>query len=184
MIPFQRLRGSLSLRRCASPQRSREDVPPADFVNRLLRTNFDIMHDLGDPVMRPFLQDVVQFGPLLRTLLQATVWTAFPRRPSPRSVCLRICLSFWPSHCPFSLPKQPPLLTRLHVSRGPQVRDPIFIPRILQHVGLFSMADWLGHFTAMGLYSLLHHTLGSRILASEDHTPVKAWLASLPEAQR
>jgi hypothetical protein len=41
-------------------------------VNRLLRTNFDIMVDLGDSVLRPFLQDVVQFRGLALTLLEAT----------------------------------------------------------------------------------------------------------------
>ena len=40
---------------------------------RLLRTNFDIMNDLGEPVMRPFLQDVVQFMPLAKTLGVATI---------------------------------------------------------------------------------------------------------------
>ena len=48
-------------------------LKPSDgFVNRLLRTNFDAMNDLGDEVLRPFLQDVVQFKGLARTLLQAT----------------------------------------------------------------------------------------------------------------
>jgi len=49
-----------------------ERTPNADFVNRLLRTNFDIMNDLGREVMMPFLQDVVQFRGLGLTLLQAT----------------------------------------------------------------------------------------------------------------
>ncbi|KAK8466978.1 hypothetical protein PHAVU_008G211500 [Phaseolus vulgaris] len=41
---------------------------PADFINELLYTNFSCMQRLGDPVLRPFLQDVVQFGPLSKTL--------------------------------------------------------------------------------------------------------------------
>ncbi|KAI9116766.1 hypothetical protein K1719_012132 [Acacia pycnantha] len=39
-----------------------------DFINELLYANFDCMQRLGDPVLRPFLQDVVQFGPLSKTL--------------------------------------------------------------------------------------------------------------------
>uniref|UniRef100_A0A7C9DQQ8 Uncharacterized protein n=2 Tax=Opuntia streptacantha TaxID=393608 RepID=A0A7C9DQQ8_OPUST len=43
------------------------DVPPS-FINELLYTNFQSMEKLGDPVLRPFLQDVIQFGPLVKTL--------------------------------------------------------------------------------------------------------------------
>ncbi|KAH7431156.1 hypothetical protein KP509_08G032900 [Ceratopteris richardii] len=39
-----------------------------DFINTLLATNFGCMQKLGDPVIRPFLQDVIQFGPLAKTL--------------------------------------------------------------------------------------------------------------------
>ncbi|KAL3689895.1 hypothetical protein R1sor_016204 [Riccia sorocarpa] len=42
--------------------------PPPDFINELLSINFTSMKKLGDPVMRPFLQDVVQFGPLAKTM--------------------------------------------------------------------------------------------------------------------
>ncbi|XP_027332344.1 uncharacterized protein LOC113847436 isoform X2 [Abrus precatorius] len=41
---------------------------PEDFINELLYTNFNCMQRLGDPVLRPFLQDVVQFGSLSKTL--------------------------------------------------------------------------------------------------------------------
>ncbi|CAL0307518.1 unnamed protein product [Lupinus luteus] len=41
---------------------------PADFINELLYANFNCMQRLGDPVLRPFLQDVVQFWPLSKTL--------------------------------------------------------------------------------------------------------------------
>ncbi|RDX87632.1 hypothetical protein CR513_30877, partial [Mucuna pruriens] len=41
---------------------------PTNFINELLYTNFSCMQRLGDPVLRPFLQDVVQFGPLSKTL--------------------------------------------------------------------------------------------------------------------
>lgn len=43
------------------------DVPPS-FINELLCANFQSMEKLGDPVLRPFLQDVIQFGPLVKTL--------------------------------------------------------------------------------------------------------------------
>ncbi|KAI5083974.1 hypothetical protein GOP47_0000143 [Adiantum capillus-veneris] len=39
-----------------------------NFINTLLATNFHCMQKLGDPVLRPFLQDVIQFGPLAKTL--------------------------------------------------------------------------------------------------------------------
>ncbi|KAL5729856.1 hypothetical protein ACHQM5_002749 [Ranunculus cassubicifolius] len=39
-----------------------------DFINELLCTNFQCMQRLGNPVLRPFLQDVIQFGPLVKTL--------------------------------------------------------------------------------------------------------------------
>ncbi|XP_054819149.1 uncharacterized protein LOC129318422 [Prosopis cineraria] len=48
----------------AKPQ---SNVSP-DFINELLYANFNSMQRLGDPVLRPFLQDVVQFGPLSKTL--------------------------------------------------------------------------------------------------------------------
>ncbi|XWS47406.1 hypothetical protein CRYUN_Cryun14cG0149500 [Craigia yunnanensis] len=38
------------------------------FINELLDINFKSMKRLGDPVLRPFLQDVIQFGPLSKTL--------------------------------------------------------------------------------------------------------------------
>ncbi|KAG6420415.1 hypothetical protein SASPL_116942 [Salvia splendens] len=43
------------------------NVSPA-FINELLYANFASMEKLGDPVLRPFLQDVIQFGPLVKTL--------------------------------------------------------------------------------------------------------------------
>lgn len=42
--------------------------PPSDFINKLLATNFKVMEKLGDGVLRPFNQDVVQFVPLTLTL--------------------------------------------------------------------------------------------------------------------
>ncbi|KAL9242076.1 hypothetical protein vseg_016114 [Gypsophila vaccaria] len=49
---------------CAKQQ---PDVSPS-FINNLLHVNFQSMEKLGDPVLKPFLQDVIQFGPLVNTL--------------------------------------------------------------------------------------------------------------------
>ncbi|XP_020582580.1 uncharacterized protein LOC110026117 isoform X2 [Phalaenopsis equestris] len=51
----------------AMSARSDSDVPPT-FINELLFYNFQAMQRLGDGVLRPFLQDVIQFGPLVKTL--------------------------------------------------------------------------------------------------------------------
>lgn len=42
-------------------------------INRLLAVVFESMAALGDPVLKPFLQDVVQFGPLSQTLLRVSI---------------------------------------------------------------------------------------------------------------
>jgi lycopene cyclase CruP len=41
----------------------------ADRINKLLSTTFTAMQKLGDPVLRPFLQDIVQFPALSQTML-------------------------------------------------------------------------------------------------------------------
>ncbi|CAM8957454.1 unnamed protein product [Rhodiola kirilowii] len=46
----------------------KESNVPSTFINELLYVNFQSMQRLGDPVLRPFLQDVIQFGPLVKTL--------------------------------------------------------------------------------------------------------------------
>lgn len=46
--------------------------PPRDFINKLMSINFGVMESLGDDVMRPFLQDVVKFGSLGKTLATMT----------------------------------------------------------------------------------------------------------------
>jgi lycopene cyclase CruP len=45
-------------------------------INELLAGVFEVMEELGEPVLKPFLQDVVQFGGLTRTLLKT--WLARP----------------------------------------------------------------------------------------------------------
>ena len=59
----------------------RGTAPADDFVNTLLSTNFGVMQRLGDSVLRPFLQDVPQFGALTATLanMMATRPLLIPR---------------------------------------------------------------------------------------------------------
>jgi lycopene cyclase CruP len=42
---------------------------PAGHINRLMRCNFAVMRALGDRVLRPFVQDSMQLGPLALTML-------------------------------------------------------------------------------------------------------------------
>ncbi|XP_073295002.1 uncharacterized protein [Primulina huaijiensis] len=51
----------------AMSAKKQSNVSP-NFINELLFVNFQSMQKLGDPVLRPFLQDVIQFGPLVKTL--------------------------------------------------------------------------------------------------------------------
>ncbi|KZV34438.1 hypothetical protein F511_23412 [Dorcoceras hygrometricum] len=51
----------------AMSAKKQSNVSP-NFINELLFANFQSMQKLGDPVIRPFLQDVIQFGPLVKTL--------------------------------------------------------------------------------------------------------------------
>ncbi len=45
----------------------------AERINNLLSTTFTAMQKLGDPVLRPFLQDIVQFPALSKTMLAMAV---------------------------------------------------------------------------------------------------------------
>lgn len=53
-----------------------QQVPP-DQINQLLSGVFEQMEQLGDPVLKPFLQDVVQFPALFKTMLRVAV--AYPQ---------------------------------------------------------------------------------------------------------
>ncbi|CAI7881610.1 unnamed protein product [Closterium sp. NIES-54] len=65
--PYQpNLSGAWLLQRAMSARVG--SSPPPDFINTLLATNFAAMQKLGDPVVRPFLQDVTQFAPLALTM--------------------------------------------------------------------------------------------------------------------
>ena len=77
------------------------------FVNRLLATNFQVMSEMGETTMRPFLQDVVKFDGLVGSLARSFV------------------------------------------------ADPFFMPEIVAHVGVLTLADWVGHVAMMGLYTAL-----------------------------
>jgi lycopene cyclase CruP len=46
---------------------------PPDQINRLLVRVFEAMQELGEPVLKPFLQDVVQFGALGQTLIHISI---------------------------------------------------------------------------------------------------------------
>ncbi|GMH43080.1 hypothetical protein BSKO_11002 [Bryopsis sp. KO-2023] len=111
-------RGSLGLLNAYNPGLSgswmmqkamsvREDTPP-DFINTLLSNNFQAMGNLGDWVIKPFLQDVPQFGPLALTLMSQMV-------------------------------------TR-----------PLFLPAIIQNVGIDAVIEWFPHFGNLCLYGWLY----------------------------
>eukprot|EP00877_Chromochloris_zofingiensis_P003085 jgi/Chrzof1/12778/Cz07g07080.t1_CRUP[v5.2] len=78
------------------------------LINKMLAGNFSAMKQLGEPVMKPFLQDVIKFGPLLRTMAAQVVL------------------------------------------------EPLFVPKLMTHVGLAPLADWLLQVGALGVYSGLH----------------------------
>lgn len=50
----------------------KQNVDPK-FVNRLLATNFEVMDNMGEKTMRPFLQDVVRFDGLVGSLARSFV---------------------------------------------------------------------------------------------------------------
>jgi lycopene cyclase CruP len=47
-----------------------QQMLPPDQINRLLAIVFQAMAESGDHVLKPFLQDVVQFVPLVQTLIK------------------------------------------------------------------------------------------------------------------
>jgi hypothetical protein len=82
------------------------------FVNRLLATNFQVMDDMGEKTMKPFLQDVVRFDGLIGSLARSFV------------------------------------------------ADPVFMPQIVDNVGVPELVNWLGHLGSMGAYSVLDSAAG------------------------
>jgi lycopene cyclase CruP len=55
-------------------------VPP-NQINDLMNGVFAVMEDLGDEVLKPFLQDVIQFGPLAKTLPRVNPKLVLPILP-------------------------------------------------------------------------------------------------------
>lgn len=91
-------------------------TPSPELIVGTLSNSFSSMEKLGDPVMRPFLQDVLQFVPLLRTLTKAA---------------------------------------------GQDLLTPF---KVVPQVGFFAIFDFLVHFSALGLYTLLASTVGPSLL--------------------
>jgi lycopene cyclase CruP len=56
------------------------DVPP-NQINDLMSGVFAVMDELGDDVLKPFLQDVIQFVPLAKTLPRVNPKLVFPLLP-------------------------------------------------------------------------------------------------------
>jgi len=106
-----------------SVPRSKNGVDPT-FVNRLLATNFEIMNDMGERTLMPFLQDVVRLDNLLGSLSRSFV------------------------------------------------KDPLFTPQIIQHVGLPVLTDWIGHVIMIAVYTGLHNFV----------SPVANFLLTLTDA--
>ncbi len=55
--------------------------PDPQQINQLLEAVFAVMTELGEPVLRPFLQDVVQFSGLSQTLPRVPLTQVFPLLP-------------------------------------------------------------------------------------------------------
>ncbi|KAL4433254.1 hypothetical protein ABPG77_003302 [Micractinium sp. CCAP 211/92] len=67
------LSGAWMLQRAMSVDAAAGPGYDRTFINRLLAENFQAMEKLGEPVLRPFLQDVIQLGPLVRSLAKQMV---------------------------------------------------------------------------------------------------------------
>lgn len=76
-------------------------------INQLLSAVFQQMQQLGEPVLKPFLQDVVQFPALTQTLIKTGI------------------------------------------------THPMLIAKVIVHVGLGALLDWMVHYVNLGIYSVL-----------------------------
>ncbi|WP_017318416.1 FAD-dependent oxidoreductase [Mastigocladopsis repens] len=97
-----------------------------DQINQLLSAVFQQMQQLGEPVLKPFLQDVVQFPALTQTLIKT-------------------------------------FLTH-----------PGLVIKVIPHVGLATLLDWIVHYGNLGIYSFLFWL--SQIL--------EPWKKNLPSIQK
>ena len=76
-----------------------------------------------------------------------------------------------PPQPPTPTPQPPPHPPQDVIQFGPLlqtmaqqvVQDPLFVPALLQHVGIEAMLDWLRHVAALGLYSSLHAGLAPQL---------------------
>ncbi|MBE9177542.1 FAD-binding oxidoreductase [Oculatella sp. LEGE 06141] len=102
-----------------------QEIAP-NQINQLLSSVFQQMEQLGDPVLRPFLQDVVQFPALCQTLLRTSIY------------------------------------------------HPLLVLKILPHVGLMTLLEWVIHYVNLGIYAGLYP------LASA----VRPWFKEMPLAQQ
>jgi lycopene cyclase CruP len=93
-----------------------------DQINQLLADVFETMHSLGEPVLKPFLQDVVTFSGLLQTLGKTAL---------------------------------------VH---------PGITLKILPQVGIPALVDWMGHYLALGLYTVL----------ADNADRLSPWIKTLP----
>jgi lycopene cyclase CruP len=90
--------------------------PNPNLIVGTLSNSFSAMEKLGDPVIRPFLQDVIQFSPLLNTLVTAG---------------------------------------------GQDLMTPF---KVIPQVGFSAIADFVVHFTALAVYTLLATTVAPVLL--------------------
>ncbi|MGL5807407.1 MAG: FAD-dependent oxidoreductase [Xenococcaceae cyanobacterium] len=58
-----------------------EALPTGDRINNLMNGVFEVMEKLGDDVLKPFLQDVIQFLPLAKTLPLVNPGLVLPMLP-------------------------------------------------------------------------------------------------------
>lgn len=95
-------------------------------INQLLSVVFQQMQELGEPVLKPFLQDIVQFSALTQTLVKTAI------------------------------------------------SDPVLIVKVMTHVGLGALLDWIVHYSNLGIYSTLFWLSQT----------LKPWLNTLPEVPK
>ncbi|MBD1843537.1 FAD-binding oxidoreductase [Cyanobacteria bacterium FACHB-63] len=97
-----------------------------DQINQLLVAVFSEMQQSGEQVLKPFLQDVVQFIPLSQTLIRTAI--AYPA----------------------------------------------LVLRIIPHVGVLALLDWMLHYFNLAIYTVL----------SAIAPKLKPWIEALPPAQQ
>ena len=123
------------------------DERAPDFVNRLLRTNFDIMNDLGP--------EVSIRGDARAGMSAALTRQTCARARAPSTLSRPQVLK------PFNQDVVQPR-GLLAVLAQATLRDPLNIPLLVLALGPVELASWLGHFAAMLAFDAAHHALGPR----------------------